>query len=412
MKGGDKMSTYRKTKSGKFEFFVYMGRDSNGRKIKESKTFAKKKDGERWARDKEIEKETGILMEFANMTFQQFVEKWLEEFVEQNLSPVTYDLYANAFENQILPVLGRFKMKELQPSHLQTYLAKIAKDGGSQNKQKNHYKIMSSALSYADEMNYIHFNPIRNVRKPGKYSKQKINKKKKTVKAMSRDMIVEWFEYVSEKDPWLADYTYIAINTGMCLSEMLGSRWEDVSFNDMTVRVEEVRVPKKGKGSITKGPKSENRYRLIPVSEELADKYRSVWRKQQEYKRELGDTYVDNNLVMAKPDGTCYNPDSVQHKIIRLRRRGKFPEWISSHTFRHTFASLYLAEKPNIKELQVILGHHSYKITSDTYSHFLPDDFKKAGQTISNAISYIFEKKSKYEGDKKKKFDETGSEQD
>ena len=406
------MATYRKTKSGKFEFFVYMGRDSNGRKIKETKTFDKKKEGERWARDKEIEKETGILMEFANMTFSQFISKWLEEFVAPNLSPVTYDQYAYVFNNQVLPVLGRFKMKELQPSHLQTYLAKISKDGGSMNKQKNHYKIMSSALSYADEMNYIHINPIRNVRKPGKYSQQKITKKKKVVKAMGRDLIVEWFDYLSEYDEWLADYTYIALNTGMCLSEMLGSRWEDISFNDMTIRVEEVKVTKRGNGTITKGPKSENRYRLIPMSEELADRYRSIWRKQQESKQELGNTYQDNNLIMAKLDGSCYSPDGVSQKILRARRNKNFPEWISSHTFRHTFASLYLAEKPNIKELQVILGHHSYKITSDTYSHFLPDDFKKAGQTISKAVSSIFEKKSKYEGNKNKEFEETGSGQD
>src|SRR5690554_1328013 len=292
------MAEPRKTKAGSWEIFVYMGRDSNGKQIRETKTFPTKKEALRWARDKEIEKETGILMEFANMTFRQFVKKWLDEFVEPNLSPVTYDLYANAFENQILPVLGRFKMKELQPAHILTYLAKIAKEGGSINKQKNHYKIISSALGYADEMNYIHINPVRNVRKPGKYSQQKVKKKKKKVKAMSRDMIRKWFEFVSDQDFWLADYTYIALNTGMCLEEMLGSRWEDISFSDMTVQVAEVRVRKKGKGTITKGPKTENRYRKIPMSEELADRYRMVWRKQQKDRKtmkEAGNEYCDHN---------------------------------------------------------------------------------------------------------------------
>ncbi len=41
------MAYYRKTKSGCFEFFVYMGRDGNGNKIKESRTFERKKDGEK-----------------------------------------------------------------------------------------------------------------------------------------------------------------------------------------------------------------------------------------------------------------------------------------------------------------------------------------------------------------------------
>ena len=77
------MAKPRKTKAGSWEIFVYMGRDSRGNQIRETKTFAKKKEAQRWARDKEIEKETGILMEFANMTFKQYILKWLDEFVDE-----------------------------------------------------------------------------------------------------------------------------------------------------------------------------------------------------------------------------------------------------------------------------------------------------------------------------------------
>ena len=77
------MAKLRKTKAGSWEIFVYMGRDSRGNQIRETKTFAKKKEAQRWARDKEIEKETGILMEFANMTFKQYILKWLDEFVDE-----------------------------------------------------------------------------------------------------------------------------------------------------------------------------------------------------------------------------------------------------------------------------------------------------------------------------------------
>lgn len=384
------MAYFRKTKAGSFEFFVYMGRDGNGNKMKVSKTFERKKDGERWARDKEIEKETGILMEFANLSFKQYIEKWLDEFVEPNLSPITHDQYHNIFQRQIIPILGRFKLKEIQPGHIQSYLTKIKHNGGSLNKQIYHYKLLSSALGYADEMNYIHRNPINNVRKPGKYIKHKIKKKRKKPKAMDRDLLVNWFDFVGNYDPWVADYSFVAINTGMCLEEMLGSRWEDISFSEMIIKVEEVRVQKVGQGVIAKGPKTENRYREIPMSEELADRYRSIWRKQQDHRKDLGDEYQENNLVLAKVDGSCYSPRRVQAKIQECRENGGFPDWITSHTFRHTFASLYLAENPNPKELQKILGHSSYVITSDTYSHFLPNDFKEAGKNISKAVGKIF----------------------
>jgi len=384
------MAYYRKTKSGSFEFFVYMGRDGNGRKIKESKTFERKKDGEKWARDKEIEKETGILMEFANLTFQQYIEKWLDEFVEPNLSPVTYDKYSMVFFRQILPILGKFKLKEIKAAHIQSYLTKIKRQGGSLDKQKYFYRVLSSALGYADEMNYIYQNPMHNVRKPGKYTKHKIKDKKEKAKAMSRDLLRDWFTFVEEQDPWVADYSFIAINTGMCLEEMLGSRWEDISFAEMLIKVEEAKVYIRGQGTITKGPKTEHRYRKIPMSEELADRYRSIWKKQQMHRKDLPEEYQDNNLVLAKVDGTCYSPRRVQAKIKRCREKGGFPDWITSHMFRHTFASLFLAENKNIKALQKILGHSSYVITADTYSHFLEEDFVKAGQDISRAVGSIF----------------------
>lgn len=380
------MAYFRKTTAGSFEFFVYMGNDN-----RISKTFKRKKDGERWARDKEMERDTGILMEFANMTFEQYIEKWFIEHVEEHLSPVTYDSYYGKFKKQILPVLGQIKLKDLQPGHIQSYLTKIRKNGGSKNKQKYQYKLLSSALTYANEMNYIHQNPMNNVRKPGKYSKQKIKKKKKKAKAMSRKLIKEWHEFTKKEDPWVADYSYIAINTGMCLEEMLGSRWEDVNFTEMTVKVEEARVYKRGEGTITKGPKSDSRYRKIPMSPKLANRYRAIWKKQQEFKMELGkEKYEDNNLIMCQKDGKVYSPGGAQRKIRKTRRKGGFPEWITSHIFRHTFASLFLAENPNIKQLQKILGHHSYTITADTYSHFLEKDFKKAGHDISKAVGSIF----------------------
>ena len=397
------MSTYRKTVSGKYEFFVYIGVDYEGNQIKESKTFEKKKDGDKWARDKELERETGVLMEFANMTFRQFIDKWFDDYVDPNLSPTSAERYVSVLYSQALPLLGKIKLKDLQPAHIQTYLTKIKKEGGSENKQKYHYTVLSSALTYANEMNYMYRNPISNVRKPGKYVKNKIEKKKEKAKAMDQEMLKKWFDYTRENDPWLDDYSFIAINTGMCIEEMLGSRWEDINFTKKTVQVEEAKVYVNGRGIVTKGPKSENRYRTIPMSDELAERYRAIWRKQQKIKEVLIDGYTDNNLIIPKKDGNCYTPRSVQWKIEQARKKGNFPNWISSHTFRHTFASLFLSINKNIKALQKIMGHSSYVITSDVYSHFLEKDFEQAGKDISKVVSSIFgEGKIKEENKKNK----------
>lgn len=381
----------RKTKAGNWEVFVYMGRDSQGKQIRESSTFDTKKEAQRWARDKELEKETGILMEFANMTFKQYIDKWFDEYVDEQLSPVTHDRYYNVFYHQVLKVLGKLKLKEIQPAHIQSYLTSIRKRGGSTKTQQYHYAIISSALTYADEMNYIYQNPMQNVRKPGGKTQRKVTKKKKKVKAINRDMLKKWLEFVQDYDQYLFDYCYIAINTGMCLEEMIGSRWKDLNFSKGIITVEQVAVYVTGKGTVFKEtPKAADRFRKIPISDSLANFYRGIWKRQQEMKMHLGDEYKDHNLILCKDNGEHYAPRTVQNKIRKAREAGGFPDWITSHIFRHTFASLFLAENKNIKELQKLLGHSSYVITADTYSHFLKKDFERARNDISKAVGSVF----------------------
>ena len=385
------MASPRKTKSGNWEVFVYMGRDQEGKQIRESSTFSTKKEAQRWARDKELEKETGILMEFANMTFKQYIGKWFDEYVDEQLSPVTHDRYYNVFYNQVLKILGKLRLKEIQPAHIQSYLTSIRKNGGTVDTQQYHYRIISSALTYADEMNYIYQNPIKNVRKPGGKIRGKVAKKKKKSKAIPRKMLKRWFEFVQDYNQYLFDYSYIAINTGMCLEEMMGSRWEDINFSKGTVKVEQVAVYVVGEGTVfKKTPKAAARFREIPMSDELANHYRRIWKRQQENKLLLGDEYQDYNLILCKDDGEYYAPRTIQNRIRKAREAGGFPDWITSHIFRHTFASLFLAENKNIKELQKLLGHSSYVITADTYSHFLKKDFERARNDISKAVGSVF----------------------
>lgn len=45
---------------------------------------------------------------------------------------------------------------------------------------------------------------------------------------------------------------------------------------------------------------------------------------------------------------------------------------IRIHDLRHTYATLRLSKGDNIKDVSMQLGHHSIKITLDTYAHWIP----------------------------------------
>lgn len=48
--------------------------------------------------------------------------------------------------------------------------------------------------------------------------------------------------------------------------------------------------------------------------------------------------------------------------------------WATLHALRHTFATRCFRHGCNVKQVQVLLGHHSAAFTLETYVHLMPED--------------------------------------
>jgi integrase len=60
----------------------------------------------------------------------------------------------------------------------------------------------------------------------------------------------------------------------------------------------------------------------------------------------------------------------------------------SLHTLRHTAASLLLAAGTHTKVVQEHLGHSSYAITADIYSHVTPAQQREAADRLDDALPW------------------------
>jgi integrase len=58
------------------------------------------------------------------------------------------------------------------------------------------------------------------------------------------------------------------------------------------------------------------------------------------------------------------------------------------HTLRHTAASLLLASGTHTKVVQEHLGHSSYAITADIYSHVTPAQQREAADRLDDALPW------------------------
>ena len=80
------------------------------------------------------------------------------------------------------------------------------------------------------------------------------------------------------------------------------------------------------------------------------------------------------------------SPDSVLHMLHRVLKRAGLPK-VRFHDLRHTFATLSLKSRVDVKTLSSMLGHYSAGFTLDTYAHVTTDAQIKAAQTMGSILS-------------------------
>ena len=79
------------------------------------------------------------------------------------------------------------------------------------------------------------------------------------------------------------------------------------------------------------------------------------------------------------------NPDSITGWLKDFSSRHGLPH-INPHAFRHTVASVLLANGTDIVTVSKQLGHASITTTESFYSHIIEENKAKAADCIANVL--------------------------
>ncbi len=94
---------------------------------------------------------------------------------------------------------------------------------------------------------------------------------------------------------------------------------------------------------------------------------------------------MDTDLVFAREDGSVERPDRVSQQFTASAVRAGLPV-IRLPEGRHSAATLALEAGASMKEVQDLLGHSTYTLTADTYSHVSPAVRTEGAERISALI--------------------------
>lgn len=152
----------------------------------------------------------------------------------------------------------------------------------------------------------------------------------------------------------------LAATTGMRRGELCGLCWDSVDSEKGAITVRRQMIVVGNTLSLKETTKSKAGKRTITLTNDAVKALKNHKHKQLKERLLLGRAYENNDLVLARPDGTAIDPREFTKRFQRVLKRAGLPK-VRLHDLRHTHASLLLSRGVHPKVVQERLGHSSIR---------------------------------------------------
>lgn len=231
--------------------------------------------------------------------------------------------------------------------------------------------LIHRALRYAVYREYITSNPADSVEK---LKEERFEPQPLTVEEMNLLR-----QAVEQSEDWrLIVPVYLGAYQGLRRGEIVGLKWEMVSFEDNIIRIRET-ITQMGGEIIEKPPKTEESNRDL----EIFPSVRDILLRYRDYQ-------IENNLyneyVVVNQNGEHLNPTFLSKKFKEFIIENGLRE-IRFHDLRHTFGTRAIGAGVNPLAVSGAMGHSNLSTTLNIYVHSKALDGSKE---VNNGLREIF----------------------
>jgi len=365
------------------------GYGPDGRRIKHTKTITtpNKRDAEKALAKLITEIENGQVMNTKNLTFEEFIKRWLSEYAERSLAPKTLADYKQQLEYRVIPMLGRLKLDQIKPLHLMKYYNHLRSENvrldnrpgklSEKTVLKNHM-LISSILQKAVNWQMLHSNPARNVERP-KFIR-------KPVRYYNEDQLKKLFGNLKTAPLKYQTAVFIAVLCGVRLGELLGLEWGDIDFEKRSMVVQRASQYLKERGLFTKMPKNQSSIRKVSISPLLVEILVQYKEERNIEIKKVGSLWNKTDRLFTQWNGNPMHPSAVAQWFRKFLKRNSL-DVINFHALRHTSATMLIAKGVHPKTISSRLGHANISTTMDIYGHALESTDRIAAEKLDEIIN-------------------------
>jgi integrase len=381
-----------------------------------------KTEAEANARRMEIEykQNTGTFIPPNPMTLEEFLNEYVEVYGITKWSHSTYNSNMGLIRNYIVPIIGQWKLKDITTKKMDSYFTKLKSQSAVQQKgrgnpglisDRNIYDInllLSNAFDRAVDWEYAGKNPItRNACPEREDNPRKIWEPETAKEALA----------VCRNLNLLA-CMHLSIACSMRLGEVVGLRWQFISFGDVESGFEDAvlqidaqlqRISKKtyevlrrkqdqiklvfpsfrdntNTMLVLKTLKTKSSARMVWIPATTAAVLWKLKKEQEELKAVVGDEYQDFDMVIAQSNGRPIEGGNISELFNHLIAENGFPK-VEFHSLRHLSTTVkLLISKGDVKSVQGDTGHAQAKMVTDTYAHILDQNRRNTAKKFEKAF--------------------------
>ncbi len=308
----------------------------------------------------------GPLPELSSLSTGDYLESWLSQ-VRGRVRGRTYQGYAGLLRRYAIPLLGEVPLRELHPLHLQHLYGRLLESGAGGYREQlsastvlNLHRVLVQSLGWAERFGLLDRSPAKAARPP-----RPRRAEPKVVDPALAKRILD-----ASSGTRLDLPVALALATGMRRGEILGLRWGDLAPDDSAAYVRRS-LQATGEALVFEEPKTKRSRRSVALPAFLHPYLERQRADQARRRGDLGEGWVDSDLLIDAGDGSPVNPDSMSSAWRFLVIRSGLPH-VRFHDLRHAHATLLLCQGVHPKVVSERLGHSTVGITLDIYSHVIP----------------------------------------